>query len=604
MASSQADRYATVRVIFVIGLSVLLLVGSAIDLQRFSHPIGVFGYGTNLDGVVTGVDPGSPAFGAGIQVGDRLDESSMSPQELFDLIQIPAVKSAGLTRSFGVYHSGERREVSLVSVPEHMGVADEALILITLITTLVFIAIGATVVLLRPSPVSWGFFFFCIAFAPAGTLLFGLTEVYVSLPAPYAQYFEIMHVGVLHYAGVIGLLVFALRFLQEPISGWRLWAERALPFAFVSLVGVQTLYIVNTYLLGRPAETIGRIGIALASIAALVVMFALIDTYAHRQGAERQRIQWVVLGFAIALVANLAEQIAFIDATNAPFAVLSGLSLLNVMAPIAVAYAIVKHRVIDVSFVVSRALVYGVLTSLLVGAFALVDWLFMEKLKLARLGVLAEMGVAVAGGFWFNGLHKRVDSSIDAIFFRQRHRAELQLARNAAALPYATTTGAVSQALVTEPSRALALASAALFRRGRDGGFVREESEGWAAGDLSRMDDTDAHLLMLVQAEGGPLSLYDHPWRTEGVPSGPAHPALVMPVIVRRELAAIVFYGSHVHGEGLDPDEIKAIAGLAPGAAMAYDHLDAEAMQKSNEALRGRVESLESRLAVAQIQPA
>ena len=63
---------------------------------------------------------------------------------------------------------------------------------------------------------------------------------------------------------------------------------------------------------------------------------------------------------------------------------------------------------------------------------------------------------------------------IDATFFRQRHRAEVQLARNAAALPSATTTGAVAQALVSEPVRTLSLASAALFRLGNDGRYVRQ----------------------------------------------------------------------------------------------------------------------------------
>ncbi len=42
----------------------------------------------------------------------------------------------------------------------------------------------------------------------------------------------------------------------------------------------------------------------------------------------------------------------------------------------------------------------------------------------------------VAGGCLVNGLHKRVDWFIDATFFRQRHQAERQLARNASALPF------------------------------------------------------------------------------------------------------------------------------------------------------------------------
>lgn len=113
----------------------------------------------------------------------------------------------------------------------------------------------------------------------------------------------------------------------------------------------------------------------------------------------------------------------------------------------------------------------------------------------------------------------------------------------------------------------------------------------------------DESLLALAQAEGGPLSLYDHRWRTEKVPGSAARPVLALPIIVRRELAAIVFYGSHVHGEALDPDEIKAVANLAPGAS-AYDHLEAESAKREAESMRKENESLRTQLAEAQIQPA
>ena len=115
--------------------------------------------------------------------------------------------------------------------------------------------------------------------------------------------------------------------------------------------------------------------------------------------------------------------------------------------------------------------------------------------------------------------------------------------------------------------------------------------------DVARLDAEDDHFLTLLQAENGPLSLYDHPWRDEDTPSGPAHPILALPIIVRRELTAIVFYGAHIHGEVLDPDEIRAIAGLATGAAAAYDHLEAEAMRSEVQSMKDEVESLRTRLA-------
>src|ERR1700680_891371 len=70
--------------------------------------------------------------------------------------------------------------------------------------------------------------------------------------------------------------------------------------------------------------------------------------------------------------------------------------------------------------------------------------------------------------------------------------------------------------------------------------------------------------------------------RAHGAPSGPAHPVLALPITVRRELVTIVLYGAHTHGEPLDPDEIKAIAGLASAAAAAYDHLEADALRRES----------------------
>jgi len=162
------------------------------------------------------------------------------------------------------------------------------------------------------------------------------------------------------------------------------------------------------------------------------------------------------------------------------------LFLTSVLVPLTIGYAVIKHRVIDVSFVVNRALVYGALTTLLVGMFSVIDWFFVDYLRLARLGTIAEVAAVVGFGLWFKGLHMRVDSFIDATFFRQRHAAERQLARNAAALPFATTTQIVATALVKEPVRALGLASAALFWRNKDGVYVREELEGWSAADIQR----------------------------------------------------------------------------------------------------------------------
>ena len=585
MAASSNTGNPTARTIVVVVLALLLIGVDALSLREIWHPRGVFGYGTNVDGVVTGVDRGSPADAAGIRVGDRLDESTMTPQQRWDLIQIPAVDSAGMSRSFEVYQDGVRRTVTLVSTAEAITLTDQVVTLMSALGALVFIGIGVAIVLLRPDRATWGFFMFCIGYAPASQAVFNLV-----IPAPWVLYGSMMLNAILA-AGLAGLIVFALRFLQSSVSGWRRWAELVAPaLVFVGLTVVGVLQIWYTYFIGQPAEWIAHLGYALTVAGALVVIVALTDTYIHRAGADRQRIRWVVFGFGAALVSELAVTIMQTEATNTPLVVTSAVGLLTLIAPISVAYAVVKHRVIDVNFVVSRTLVYGILTTIFVGIFAFIDWFVGRVLDQTRWALVAEIGVAISVGFWLNGLHSRVDRFVDSVLFRRRHAAERRLGRLARGLPHATSIELIDTSLISEPMDALDLTSAALFRRDASGRYQRVAAHGWAAG-TARGLATDDPLTLHLQAERGPIRLSEIHWSRDEAPSGAARPALALPITVRHELAAIVLFGAHRGGEDFDPDELQWLTALATAAGAAYDHLEADELRQSLEQLKRENES-------------
>ena len=598
MPADRSSNRAGLRTFVVVALSLLVLVAGGLDFRRVWIPIGVFGYALDGNDVVTYVEAESPAGKAGMHIGDTVYLPATPPRFRWNAAQAGVLES-GQSITFALMHGGVLRSVTLTSIPQVTEHYYTAYRIAVLGVAVLYIFLGAALVLLRPSPMTWGFFLYCLANAP---FTFYAINLFFPFPWPYV-YYPLQ--TILNAAGIVGLLVFALCFLNEPLGGWRASALRTMPWLFGALVIFGFFF---TYwwgwIGGPPGEILTRVFVGYQALWSLIVLYLFVDTYVRARGEDRQRIRWVVVGFGLNLVIQFVNLFFGVYWPGEPIWLYHVLQLSSVIVPLTVAYAVIKHRVIDVSFVVSRTLVYGVLTTLLVAVFSVIDWFFGDYLRLARLGTIAEVGAVVAFGLWFNGLHRRVDSLVDATFFRQRHRAEVQLARNAAALPFAATPQNVAQALIKEPVRALELASAALFRRGNDGVYVREESNGWNADDIAKLDDTDGHLLMLLQAENGPVSLYDHPWRTQGVPSGPAYPVLALPIMVRRQLAAIVFYGSHVHGEGLDPDEIKTITGLAPGAAAAYDHLDAESMKREVESLRRENDLMQTRLAEAQIQPA
>ncbi len=542
--------------------------------------------------------PGSPAEKAGLAIGDQIDISATNPvyRSWIYAGTLPSTPVPGQKITFGVLRAGQMRNVTLISEPEPLTTTTKALLVARELALLLFVGIGASLVLLRPSIATWAFYLFCLAYNGAPSMV---SILWLKLPWNYIQFIAYL---LLRSAGLVGLVVFAVLFLHEESTGWRRTAYRLAPFAWCILSGLAVYRALAVGWFGWPPRTPASLSLFWLITAIVAAMCAFVGTYVSAQGTDRQRMRWVVVGFAIALAATMMQAI-LARYFNPPYWLYATLLFMPVTVPLTVAYAVVRHRVIDVSFVVSRALIYGVLTTVLVGVFSLIDWFFTDYLRLAKLGTFAEVGAVVAFGLWFNGLHRRIDTLIDATFFRQRHKAEVQLARIAAALPQAPTADTVAQFIVNDPVRALSLASAALFRRGTDDVFVRERSEGWATSDLSRLDASDNALLTLAQSERGPLSLFEHPWRSDRVPTGSARPVLALPIMVRRELTAMVFYGSHRYGEALDPDEVKTIAGLATGAAAAYDHLEAEAMRLENESLLRKNEALEAKLAQAQILP-
>jgi len=373
--------------------------------------------------------------------------------------------------------------------------------------------------------------------------------------------------------------------LQEPISGWRLWAQKVLPVPIIMLVVVECIFVDFTYFLGRPDEGLARVQLLVYTLCEVFVAYALIDTYVRRHGADRQRIRWVVFGFAVALLSSLAGTIIGTEATNTPFAVQAGISLLSIFAPITVAYAIVRHRVIDVNFVVSRTLVYGILTTLFVALFAFVDWFVGHVLDQTRWALVAEVGVAIAVGFWLNGLHARVDRFVDSVLFRKRHEAERRLARLARGLPHASSSALVDSMLVREPVDALELASAALFRRCASGTFDRVAAVDWSDQSIAALP-LDDPLVPYLDGERGALRLSELHWSSADVPTGAARPVLAFPIMVRHRLEGIALYGAHRGGEDFDPDELQWLNALAVAAGAAFDHLEAEALRNELDELK------------------
>lgn len=556
------------RTAIVVAIGLWVLATAVPDFLRIVRPSPGNGLSVSFDGVVLAVDSGSPAATAAIAVGDRI--AAPLPHNLF--------REPAPPLSFIVVHDGARRSVTLAPQTYLQTLPRRLLRLALYGSYLVFLIVGSMVLLLRPSAMTWAFYLYCVGrrFGDLGFYWPGSNEFF------WINALAFIALGGMSCALV---MIFALRFPADRLEGWR---RRLNPLAILLLVVFAVAWpavVARLNFFGLPSQSLANVLILANSAVYLAAAAIFITTLIESRGDERQRLQWILI-FPIVLVLRIVAiyQGNGLLPYSLPEWFPRALTVLAVAVPLVVGYAVIRRRVFDIEFAVSRALVYGSITSIVAGTFLLLDWFMSKQFAKTRFTLTAEILVALAIGSWLSLLHRNVDRFIDSTFFRQRHEAEQRLAKAAAAVVRAESHESVDRFLVHEPVRALDLVSAALFHRHDDGErFVREVDVGWSHAGVRELVADDPLVLHLL-AEAAPVRLADVAWSSDDLPAL-ADAVLATPVLLRDQLVAIVFYGHHRNGADIDPDEVRSIMLLVERAGAAYDHIEARA-------LRAQVDSL------------
>ena len=532
------------------------------------------GLHVNYDGVVNRVDNGSPAARAGIEPGDRL----VAPLP-YGLDRDPPQ-----TLSFDLAHGGSIRHVILTPEPADMTGSGKLRLSALLVSYLIFVIVGSGLLWLRPSAMTWSFYLYCI--------LRRYGDLFFYWPGSSAFFwFNFLAFGALGGAGCALVMVFALRFPDNKTSGWRRPLDRIAVLLAILLPAAWLYLFIRFEFLGLPSQWIFRPLVIATSVVYVAAAVIFLVTLFRSHGEARQRQQWILV-FPVVLLLRVAV-INF--PRYMPDWMPDALIALGVLVPLTVAYAVIRRRVFDVQFVISRALVYASLTTIVAGAFLLLDWFMSKQFAQTRFTLTAEIIFALALGSSLNALHHNVDRFVDAVFFRQRHLAERRLAKAAAAITRAESFAVVDQFLVHEPVHALGLVSAALFRKDEAGRFVRTLDLGWDHAGVRELSPSDPLVLHLL-AENAPVRLAEVVWSDDAA-SHMAHAILAMPLLLRDQIVSIALYGPHRTGADIDPDEEKSLAPLLERAGAAYDHIDAQALRAKVELLTRERESSEREIA-------
>jgi len=519
--------------------------------------VGDFGIATaNInDGRVTDVSAGSPANRAGLLPGDVIVNDQA------DLARIWWSQPTGQRMMVTFRHGSQLHVASLVAIPIQLTTSDIGTAAASIVN-FAYLAVGLFLVVRRPSRMTWGFY------------LCGLAWWWVSgppnpwLPASLIAPYVYLWNGAIVPCSLIGYLVFCLSFPNGSPSRWGPVIDIGAPTLAMVLFPLQVFQVTGPPKTGSIYDAAWpHVWNTLIVVIAVAGFAAIRSTYVASNGPDRQRIKWVVFGLALSSVAGAVVAVDQ-EGWLSRFEWVSAFEALAVALPLAVMYAAIRHRVIDVRFAISRALVLGIIASVVGALFFTLDAILSPRFTGSATMTAIYAACAILVGLLFGEAQRRLTPIIDSFVFAQRSHWRARSDDLADALRRCESERDAYGPLTAGIADAFSLASVALFERIDDGGYIRVAASGWSEGSMRHILSDDP---VARRGDAGRIprviDVDEDEWSDRDVPPGTGFPLIAVPVSDAKRVRALLIVGSHEDGSGIDRSEIASLRGLAAAAS-------------------------------------
>lgn len=565
-------------------ITIILLALGAIALGCYNvanpYRVGQIGFNgatlPNGDNSFDQIYPGASADRAGIRKGDILLVHALSPGQQFGL----NMRRGGQRLELPVSRNGKRLTFSIITGtrdnerPVELGP-------LQLLVLILFAATG-TLVALRGSgrvyvkALAWVFiaaawfqalsWFFNVAPTPGlafvGAAGIGTEGINSGIASGFVAYVSLIFVG--HFPPIKSRVRSFIAKIALPIAAvivlLSFWADASVWHANWQLFQIA----------GSPSYTWMSKLLSMV-ILRLLIIVAAIDGLMHADEAHRIQMRWIGIALILsALPALYPAAYVLTSPATPPF--LPWLGLLGDLPLLLIAYAILRHRIVDVTFVVSRAAIFTVLSAVVVAMVVAFEWILSQILA-RGVGVEAANGfagqalrlaVAVGVGLVAVPILQLVERWLNRVFFAKRAQALAELNRFALEADVATDSSwLLSVALETVLNSieggwvAIYIAEKAVFAR------VRSSRD-----NLPRqINENDAAMLRLRR--------WNQPFEMALGPH-PLSEALLVPLSARGELLGTIVCGPKRERTHYLKEEIDALALVGQRVATSYMMLELE----------------------------
>jgi PAS domain S-box-containing protein len=531
---------------------------------------GVF-WRQGLQGLTAGrVAAGGPAAQAGVKPGDVL--LAIDGEEVLrsDEVQSRLMKrDPGARVSYSLLRADERRALQVVVKPLSQG--NVSLFYYLSLVGFFSLVVGTIVMLRRPPDrAALHFYAICLLFFLMYSTSYTGKLNLADWTLLWTDNLSILFLPVV-------FLHFCLSFPERRLVTRRAWIIPAAYMPALALAGAavasQILFVTTSgnEVLWRITSAIDRWKpIYFAALFALS-FGTLLDSYRKtRSLTARKQMKWLVWGTG-------AGVLPFFLFYSIPFALgreprlameLAGYIPLALI-PLSLAYAVVKHRLMDVELIFRRTLVYTLATAAIVGicllALNLVQIIARgdEEPHVTIVAVVCSLLVIVL----FSPLKSRIQEGIDRLFFRERYQSRRAVLRLSQDLNADLDLARMTERLLEGVGDALGVESLAVFLPEADGSFAIFRSRGCPPAAERVRVPPDGTLLRRLAA-GEPVHAETDP---ESLPEvALLDLAYYFPCRVKGETIAVLGIGRKPGLDTLNSEEVDLLQALAGQAATAF----------------------------------
>jgi sigma-B regulation protein RsbU (phosphoserine phosphatase) len=252
--------------------------------------------------------------------------------------------------------------------------------------------------------------------------------------------------------------------------------------------------------------------------------------------------------------------------------------------PLSFAYAVVKHRVLEIPVLLKRSARYllvqrGFVVVHLLFSVALTFVLILALTRYFKAASPFSIPIVLASATVFGSalafsgirLHRAVTERIDRAFFRGAYNARQILEELAENIRQATDADHLAALLTREFTNALHPLFVIVYLQARDGSFVAENAEAPSI-------PSNLPLILELARRGAPLDLAVFPNESRSPASyeefGTVTPECLVPILgVNRELLGFVALGPRLSDEPYSREDKRLLASVASQAGFALENL-------------------------------